>query len=149
MTGSSEDRARDLYDEGARILASLWDDAVSMVRLREAPDYHDPRGTLAYARVLVREGDAGRAVRAIRSVLALQETRPQDAHCGNFRWLLEQPCVTDLNGVEFMLDEIITLLREHAARCRKISPARCGGPSRSGLRRSTGSTCIRPTPTSP
>jgi hypothetical protein len=115
MTGSSEDRARDLYSEGARILAALWDDAVAMVRLREAPDYHDPRGTLAYARVLAREGDAGRAARAIGSVLALQETRPQDAHYGNFRWLLEQPCVTDLNGVEFMLDEIITLLREHAA----------------------------------
>ena len=47
-------------------------------------------------------------------MLALQETREQDAHYGNFRWLLEDPCVTDLNGVEFMLDQLIPLAREHA-----------------------------------
>ncbi len=85
-----------------------------MVRLREAPDLHDPRGTLAYAHVLLRAGDAERARRSIRAVLAMQETREDDAHYGNFRWLLEDAGVNDLNGVEFMLDELIPLLREHA-----------------------------------
>jgi hypothetical protein len=86
-----------------------------MVRTEEDSAYHTPRGTLAYAHVLLRAGDARRAERAIRSVLALQETRPQDAHYGNFRWRLEELCVRDLNGVEFMLDELIELAREHSA----------------------------------
>lgn len=107
-----ESRAAQLFDEGARILAALWDDSAGMVRTAEAPDFHTPRGTLAYAQVLLRAGDTPRAERAIRSVLALQETRPQDAHYGNFRWQLEELCVRDLNGVEFMLDDLIELARE-------------------------------------
>ncbi len=86
-----------------------------MTRLRESRDFHDPRGTLAYAHVLLRAGDADRARRAIRAVLSMQETREDDAHYGNFRWLLEDAGVNDLNGVEFMLDELIPLLREHEA----------------------------------
>ena len=86
-----------------------------MVRAAEALDFHTPRGTLAYAQVLLRAGDGPRAERAIRSVLALQETRPQDAHYGNFRWRLEELCVRDLNGVEFMLDDLIELAREQTA----------------------------------
>ncbi len=108
-------RAAQLFDEGARMLAALWDDDVAMVGTSEAFDIHTPRGTLAYAHVLVRVGDTQRAERAIRSVLALQETRPQDAHYGNFRWRLEEECVRDLNGVEFMLDDLIELTREHTA----------------------------------
>ncbi|TAK54879.1 MAG: hypothetical protein EPO22_15125 [Dehalococcoidia bacterium] len=84
-----------------------------MARLREATDFHDPRGTLAYAHVLLRAGDVDRAQRAVRGVLGMQETREGDAHCGNFRWLLEDAGVNDLNGVEFMLDELIPLLREY------------------------------------
>lgn len=113
MPHDNDTRAAQLFDEGARMLAALWDDDVAMVRDAEAPDVHTPRGTLAYAHVLLRGGDAPRAERAIRSVIALQETRPQDAHYGNFRWLLEDPCVADLNGVEFMLDGLIELARDH------------------------------------
>ncbi len=97
------------------MLAGLRDDSASMVRHEEALNFHDPRGTLAYAHVLLRAGDVERARRAIRAVLAMQETRQDDAHYGNFRWLLEDACVNDLNGVEFMLDEFIPLLREHGA----------------------------------
>ncbi len=108
-------RAEQLFEEGALALAALWDEDAAMVRLAEHPEYHDPRGTLAYAQALLRGGDAARAERAIAAVLAMQETREQDAHFGNFRWLLEEACVTDLNGVEFMLDGLIALLHEHAA----------------------------------
>jgi|CXWL01.1.fsa_nt_gi hypothetical protein len=111
-------RAQQLYDEGAALLAAAWDDAVSMVRVGDHPDFHDPRGTLAYAGVLLREGTAAsgeRAAAAIRAVLAMQERREHDAHCGNFRWMLEDESVNDLNGVEFMLDGLNFLLREHAA----------------------------------
>ncbi|HEY8173084.1 MAG TPA: hypothetical protein VIH21_08340, partial [Dehalococcoidia bacterium] len=115
MSATLDARAAQLFDEGSRILAALWDDDVAMVRTSAAEDFHTPRGTLAYAHVLLRAGDVPRAERAIRSVLALQETRPQDAHYGNFRWRLEELCVRDLNGVEFMLDDLIELTRDCAA----------------------------------
>ena len=95
------------------MLASLWDDAVAMTRVAEHPSHHGARGTLAYAGTLLREGTAAsvaRAERAIEAVLALQETRPDDAHCGNFRWTLEEETVSDLNGVEFAVEELISLL---------------------------------------
>ncbi len=100
------------------MLAARWDDAVSMVRYGEHPEFHDPRGTLAYAGVLLREGRAEsveRAAAAIRAVLAMQERRELDAHCGNFRWKLEDEGVHDLNGVEFMLDGLNFLLRANAS----------------------------------
>jgi hypothetical protein len=78
-------RAEQLFEEGARILAALWDEDAGMVRLAEHPEHHDPRGTLAYAHVLLRGGQAARAERAIAAVLAMQETREHDAHFGNFR----------------------------------------------------------------
>src|SRR5947207_1045895 len=102
----SDERAAQLFDEGARLLEAHWDDVVAMVRYAEHPSHHDARGTLAYAIVLLRQGDTARAERAIRAVLTLQETREQDAHYGNFRWTLEDAVVSDLNGVEFVLDSL-------------------------------------------
>lgn len=124
-------RAQRLLDEGARILHERWDGDVAMVRDPEHGARHSPRATLAYARALLDgrvalEGDGGagvmlsreerlrRADAGVRAVLALQETRPGDAHCGNFRWALEEEAVRDLNGVEFMLDALIPIVREHA-----------------------------------
>jgi hypothetical protein len=109
-----DQRSAQLYEEGARLLEEHWDDDVSMVRYAEHPSYHDPRGTLGYAIVLLRQGDTARAERAIRATLALQETREQDAHYGNFRWTLEEQAVSDLNGVEFMLDSLNYILCHHA-----------------------------------
>jgi hypothetical protein len=117
-TPTSADRARQLFDEGAAALALRWDDDVAMVRYSEHADYHDPRGTLGYAGVLLREPNAAnveKAERAIRAVLAVQERREQDAHHGNFRWMLEDEGVTDLNGVEFMLDGLNFIIREYSA----------------------------------
>lgn len=48
-------------------------------------------------------GDAGLADRIIRAALALQETRKDDPHCGNFRWFLEEPVLIDLNACQFVL----------------------------------------------
>lgn len=110
----ADERAQQLFDEGARLLASHWDDDVAMVRHPEHPAHHAARGTLDYAIVLLREGNAARAERAIRAVLALQETTPGDAHYGNVRWTLEEDVVSDLNGVEFTLDGLNYLLLIHA-----------------------------------
>jgi hypothetical protein len=111
-------RAKQLYAEGAAALTALWDDTVSMCNHDGNRDFHSPRATLGYAGVLLRDPTAQNieiASRAIRAVLALQETREEDAHHGNFRWMLEDEVVTDLNGVEFVLDGLNFLAREYAA----------------------------------
>lgn len=116
--GEAERRAR-LLEEAERVLDSRWDDAVSMVRDREHASRHSPRGNLGYADALLRRGrpeDVERAERAIRATLQAQERREQDAHYGNFRWWLEDSCVTDLNAVEFVLDGLNHLVRAHAGR---------------------------------
>jgi hypothetical protein len=112
-TPFADARAAQLFAEGAAILDALWDDAVAMTRIAEHPAHHDARGTLAYAIVLLRRGDTARADRALRAVLALQETRAGDAHYGNVRWTLEQETISDLNGVEFALESLVHILRDH------------------------------------
>jgi len=67
--------------------------------------------------VLLRAGtpeDVARAERIVQIVASAQETRPQDAHYGNFRWHFEDEVVRDLNGVEFVLDALNAMIREHA-----------------------------------
>lgn len=114
-----DERARRLYEEGARMLEEAWDDEAALVR-HVAPHgvFHDGRASLAYARVLLRRGgrdDVARAGRIIAAVAALQETREQDAHYGNFRWFAEDAGVTDLNAVEFVLDSLNALWRDGLA----------------------------------
>lgn len=115
---TEEQRAQQLLDEGARILAALWDDEIGLVRYEtEFGVFHGSRESLGYADVLLREGSAesiARAERIIANVVPMQETREDDAHYGNFKWFSEDAGVTDLNAVEFALDHLNTLLIEHA-----------------------------------
>jgi len=111
---SIDARSASLWDEGARRLADAWDDGVGLVRAGDGAGLHDARGSLAYCRVLLREGTPAaiaRAERIIAGVAAMQELRPQDAHYGNFRWFFEDAAVTDLNAVEFVLDELQRIVR--------------------------------------
>ena len=117
-------RSRRLIDEGVTILHAGWNPSVDMVADGEHGGRHSPRSTLAYANVLLAGAATvpgldsaariARADAAIHAVLALQETRADDAHYGNFRWMLEDEAVDDLNGVEFMLDGLVPLLRDFA-----------------------------------
>jgi hypothetical protein len=113
-------RARALYEEGARRLADAWDEADGLIRHQtEFGVFHDARGSLAYADVLLREGGddaAATARRIIDTVASMQETREQDAHYGNFRWFFEDECVTDLNAVEFVLDGLNAIVADHASK---------------------------------
>ena len=109
----SDGRSRQLFDEGGAILERLWDDAAAMVRDHEHEPFHSPRNTLSFCRVVLARGEAVRAEQALVAVLGLQETHPGDGHYGNFRWYLEDRSVTDLNAVEFVLDDLIAIVREH------------------------------------
>jgi hypothetical protein len=78
---------------------------------------HSVRASLAYADVLLRSGradDIARAERILEIVASTQERREQDAHCGNFRWYYEDAVIRDLNGVEFVLDALNAIIRDHA-----------------------------------
>jgi hypothetical protein len=118
VTAAEAQRRTQLLAEAREAYEAQWDDATAMLRYAERPDYHNPRGTLAYARLLLEDGAppaVERARRALAAVLAMQERTRGDAHEGNFRWTLEDEGVTDLNAVEFMLDALIPIAREHAA----------------------------------
>lgn len=112
-------RQQALYDEGVARLEAAWDDGLGLVREQTAAGFgHSPRASLAYASVLLRRGrkaDLARASRIIAVVETMQERREQDAHYGNFRWYYEHETVHDLNAVEFVLDHLNAILREHAA----------------------------------
>jgi hypothetical protein len=112
-----DERGRQLYDEGARRLRESWDDDAGLIRyVTPFGTFHDGRGSIAYAEVLLREdGDIATVERILRNVAAMQELRPHDAHYGNFRWLQEDAGVTDLNAVEFILDGLNALVRDLAA----------------------------------
>ena len=121
-----EERSQQLYEEGAARLRDAWDEDAGLVRyVTPFGTFHDGRGSLVYADVLLREGatHAATAERILRNVAAMQETRPQDAHYGNFRWLWEDAGVTDLNAVEFVLDGLNALLREHPGALSEESAA--------------------------
>ncbi|MEX2247186.1 MAG: hypothetical protein WEC75_10915 [Dehalococcoidia bacterium] len=111
----AERRGR-LFDEGIALLDAAWDDDVALIRQdSEHGALHSSRGTFTYAWALLRRdgaGDRERAERAVRAGLALQETREDDAHRGNFRWYAEQETVIDLNAVEFCLDGLNAIAHE-------------------------------------
>ena len=54
--------------------------------------------------------DIAEAAAIFRAVLACQEARETDPHCGNFRWELEDEIVEDLNAVQFVLFYFIPVL---------------------------------------
>jgi hypothetical protein len=109
-----ERRSQELYADGYRELKEHFNAEANMVRMDTGfGTYHDPRGSLAYATCLLREGGSENltlAEEVIDKVLFMQETRPGNAHFGNFRWLFEDDGVTDLNAVEFMLEALAVIV---------------------------------------
>jgi len=109
-----DSRSEELYAEGYRELREHFDPEEGMVRIDTGFGwYHDPRGSLAFATCLLREGGSENlalAEKVIDRVLSMQETRPGNAHFSNFRWLFEDDGVTDLNAVEFMLEALALIM---------------------------------------
>ncbi len=113
-------RSQELYTDGLRDLRERFDPDAAMTRITTGfGEHHDPRGSLAYATCLLREGGSDNlaaAEKVIDRVLSMQETRPGNAHFGNFRWFLEDEVVADLNAVEFMLEALAVIVLDYGDR---------------------------------
>lgn len=97
-----------------------FDPAVIMPgRTTETGVYHESRAAAGMARRLVANGtaeDLARAEKVLDAVLACQETRPGQRRYGNFRWMLEDRRVTDVNAVEFVFSSLIPMMLHHQDR---------------------------------
>lgn len=85
--------------------------------------FHETRAAAALAYRLVANGaaeDLALAEQVLDLVLGCQERRPDDPHCGNFTWMLEDDHIEDLNAVEFNLEHLIPLMLCYADR---LAPA--------------------------
>ena len=104
------------YDPQAHLPAKVTENGV----------FHETRAGAALAHRLVANGaaeDLALAEQVLDVVLGCQERRPDDPHCGNFTWMLEDDHVEDLNAVEFNLEHLIPLMLRYADR---LSPAMRG-----------------------
>jgi hypothetical protein len=105
-----DERARRLYEAAKRELAAQYDPERNLVRQEtDVGVYYTPRGTLTYARCLLLDGDEQERARAaglIENVLAVQERQAGNIHEGNFPWMIDDGHVTDLNAVEFVLEQL-------------------------------------------
>ncbi len=130
-------RSQELYADGYREVRESFDTGEAMVRIDSGFGLrHDPRGSLAYATCLLREGGADNvalAEKVIDRVLSMQETRPDNAHFGNFRWYLEDKVVADLNAVEFMLEALSQVVLGFGDRLSSPLRARVSDAMRLGL----------------
>jgi hypothetical protein len=130
-------RAEELYADGYRDLEKSFDADAGMIRIDSGFGmYHDPRGSLAYAACLLREGGSENlalAEEVIDRVLSMQESRPGNAHFGNFRWLFEDDGVTDLNAVEFMLEALALIILDSRDRLSSRLQERIREAMRLGL----------------
>jgi hypothetical protein len=81
--------------------------------------FHETRKGAHFAQRLVANGtpqDLELAEKVLDVVLRCQELHPDDAHYGNFYWMIEDNVVFDLNAVEFNLERLIPMMIEHGER---------------------------------
>ncbi len=86
--------------------------------------FHVTREASRLARQLVTNGtdkDMETAEAVLSALLAYQETRIDHPHRGNFPWMAEDREVEDLNAVEFILQNLISLMIDHGDRVKEWS----------------------------
>ncbi|MFO7170888.1 MAG: hypothetical protein DIU80_022905 [Chloroflexota bacterium] len=101
--------AHERFDPEAGLLAQRTDTGL----------YHPIRESFAYAAALVRaDGERAlpRAEQIIRRALQAQERQEGNIHHGGFKWMDEDQGVTDLNAVQFALEQLLPFYLDHAER---------------------------------
>ncbi len=97
------------FDPEANLMGEAW----------HGRSYHSVRHSARLAEELVANGapeDIAVAERILDVVLACQSRNPEDAHYGNYLWMLESPIVQDLNAVAFTQRYLIPLAIRHRDR---------------------------------
>ncbi|MFW6308999.1 MAG: hypothetical protein ACOC1S_03175 [bacterium] len=76
--------------------------------------FHETRKSAALARKLLEDGgeEIDLIHKVLKAVLNCQEKDTNSPHQGNFYWMAEDGNVTDLNAVQFVLKELIFILKE-------------------------------------
>jgi len=103
--------------------------------------FHETRAGAGLAARLVANGteqDLALAEKVLAVVLDSQERRfgrdgKPDPHYGNFKWMIEDDMVFDLNAVEFNLEHLIPMMVSHASRLQPETQARVLDAIRLGL----------------
>ncbi len=113
-----------LFAEGMAAWHQRFDKQVGLIEQRtDTGVYHPIRESFGYARALVQaEGESAipQAERILRRALQAQERNPANPHYGGFKWMDEDRSVTDLNAVQFVLEQVLPFLIDYGDR---ISPA--------------------------
>ncbi|MCL6540419.1 MAG: hypothetical protein K6T87_07515 [Roseiflexus sp.] len=113
-----------LFAEGMAVWHRRFDEQVGLIEQRtDTGIYHPIRESFGYARALVQaEGESAipQAERILRRALQAQERNPANPHYGGFKWMDEDRSVTDLNAVQFVLEQVLPFLIDYGDR---ISPA--------------------------
>lgn len=119
-------------------LPENFDPQVNLIsQVTENGTFHESRRGAGLAYRLVANGapeDLALAEKVLDSVLACQERRPEDPHCGNFYWMYEDDVVFDLNAVEFCLEHLIPMMIEYGGRLNPALRQRVLDAIRLGLR---------------
>ncbi len=115
-------RSRRLYEAGKGVLAARFDPERALVRAEtDEGSFYPTRESLKYARYLLHDAapdddDCALAARIIGQVLALQERQPGNIHEGGFPWMADDGHVSDLNAVQFLVEELCHILIESAGK---------------------------------
>jgi hypothetical protein len=94
-------------------------DTYLIAKVTENGIFHESRQGARLAAELVANGapeDLTLAESVLDVVLGCQERHKGDPHYGNFKWMLEDDVVGDLNAVEFNLEHLIPMMLQHATR---------------------------------
>ncbi|HMO59651.1 MAG TPA: hypothetical protein PKA05_17805 [Roseiflexaceae bacterium] len=106
-----------LFAEGLAALHERFDPQAGLIaQTTDTGTYHPTRESLAYAYALVQ--DAGppalpQAEAIIRRVLRDQERQEGNIHHGGFKWMDEDQGVTDLNAVQFALEQLLPFYQDY------------------------------------
>ena len=132
-------RSRRLYEAGKRVLAARFDLERELVRAETDEGlFYPTRESLKYARYLLHDAtpgddDCALAARIIGQVLALQERQPGNIHEGGFPWMADDGHVSDLNAVQFLVEELCHILIESADKLPPPARAASEAATRLGL----------------
>jgi hypothetical protein len=132
-------RSRWLYEAGKGALAARFDPARELIRAETDEGlFYPTRESLKYARYLLHDAappddDCALAARIIGQVLALQERQPGNIHEGGFPWMADDGHVSDLNAVQFLVEELCHIMIESAGKLPAETRAAIEAALRLGL----------------